>query len=75
MLKIKNYFKNTNAIKGYVLSVKIRDNYFLSGGMDGKIFLYSVPLKKMVSKIAKYKDFISTVDLDEEIERLKSDIK
>ena len=44
---------------GEVLSVKIRDNYFLSGGMDGKIFLYSLPLKKMVSKIAKYKDFIS----------------
>ena len=34
--------------------------------MDGKIFLYSLPLKKMVSKIAKYKDFISTLDMDEE---------
>ena len=52
--------------KGDILSVKIRDNYFLSGGMDGKIFLYSVPLKKMVSRIAKYKDFISTLDMDEE---------
>ena len=52
--------------QGDVLSVKIKDDYFLSGGMDGKIFLYSVPLKKMVSRIAKYKDFISALDMDDE---------
>ncbi|ACM92378.1 hypothetical protein NAMH_1096 [Nautilia profundicola AmH] len=47
--------------RGDVLSVKLDKNYFASGGIDGKIFLYSLDLFKMVSKVAKHKDFISSL--------------
>ncbi|AZV46767.1 hypothetical protein C3L23_05610 [Nautilia sp. PV-1] len=52
--------------KGDVLSVEIGQNYFASGGIDGKIYLYSIELLKMVSKIAKHKDFISDIAFGED---------
>jgi hypothetical protein len=54
--------------RGDVLCVKFDKNvnYFASGGIDGKVFLYSVELKKMVSRVVKYKDFISDIAFDGE---------
>jgi hypothetical protein len=51
--------------KGDVLSVEFGKNYFASGGIDGKIFLYSLELLKMVSKLARHKDFISDIAFGE----------
>jgi len=50
--------------RGDVLSVAFGEDYFLSGGIDGKIFLYSFDLLKMVTRVARYKDFISDLEMD-----------
>ena len=50
--------------RGDVLCVEFDENcnYFASGGgVDGKVYIYSTELKKMVSRVIKYKDFISDV--------------
>ncbi|WP_456480126.1 hypothetical protein, partial [Nautilia sp.] len=52
--------------RGDVLSVSFGNGYFASGGIDGKIFLYSLSLFKMVSKLVKYKDFISDITFGED---------
>jgi len=58
-IKNKKLINTFDWHKGDVLSVVFGDNYFASGGLDGKIFLYSLDLFKMVSKVARHKDFIS----------------
>jgi len=52
--------------RGDVLSVAFGRDYFASGGVDGKIFLYSLNLFKMVSKIVRHKDFISDIAFGED---------
>ncbi|GAB6073737.1 WD40 repeat domain-containing protein [Nautilia lithotrophica] len=52
--------------KGDVLSVAFGNGYFASGGVDGKIFLYSLDFFKMVSKAARHKDFISDITFGED---------
>jgi len=52
--------------RGDVLSVAFGKDYFASGGVDGKIFLYSLDFFKMVSKLTKHKDFISDIAFGED---------
>ena len=65
-IKNKKLIEKYDWHKGDVLSVSIGKDYFASGGIDGKIFLYSLNLFKMVSKLAKHKDFISDIAFSED---------
>ncbi len=70
-LKRKKMIKNFKEEKEVLcIGFDNENNYFASGDIAGKIFLYNLNIKKKVAQVAKYKDFINDLAISDDLNEI-----